>query len=128
MPQKECTSGLLGGATAGLKIGGHLFVYGPFALNGLLIPDSNKDFDASLKARSGGSWGIRDAAWVCGLAYEQGLELTAMTLMPANNFFVVFKKVRAAVIVVLLAARRTVSGLEKLPGRSSTLTKVVRKD
>lgn len=93
-PLKECTSGLLKGAAAGLKMGGRLFIYGPFALSGTLAPDSNKDFDASLKARSGGSWGIRDAAWVADLADEQGLELTDMTLMPANNFFVVFKKVR----------------------------------
>ena len=92
--QQECTRGLLKGASAGLKAGGYLFVYGPFALNGILIPDSNKSFDESLKARSGGSWGIRDVAWVASLADEQGLELKAMTLMPANNFFVVFTKVR----------------------------------
>lgn len=84
---------MLKGAAAGLKMGGHLFIYGPFALNGLLIPDSNKNFDESLKARSNGSWGIRDAAWVTDLADFQGLELTAMTPMPANNFFVVFTKV-----------------------------------
>lgn len=92
-PQKECTGGLLKGASAGLKAGGYLIIYGPFALNGLLVPDSNKGFDESLKARSGGSWGIRDVAWVASLADEQGLELKAMTLMPANNFFVVFTKV-----------------------------------
>ncbi|CAM9262278.1 unnamed protein product, partial [Hapterophycus canaliculatus] len=54
---------------------------------------SNKDFDASLKARSGGSWGIRDVTWVTDLADQEGLQLTAMTNMPANNFFVVFTKV-----------------------------------
>lgn len=91
--RKDCTGGLLKGASAGLKIGGYLFIYGPFALNGLLIPDSNKNFNESLKGRSGGSWGIRDVTWVTSLADEQGLELKAMTLMPANNFFVVFKKV-----------------------------------
>lgn len=74
-------------------MGGRLFMYGPFALNGVLIPGSNKAFDESLKARSHQAWGIRDAAWVAGLADEQGLELTAMTPMPANNFFVVFTKV-----------------------------------
>lgn len=91
---KECTPGLLKGAAAGLKMGGRLFVYGPFALNGILVPDSNKAFDESLKARSDGVWGIKDAAVVADLADEQGLDLTAMIAMPANNFFVVFTKVR----------------------------------
>lgn len=99
-PQKECTGGLLKGASTGLKAGGYLFIYGPFALNGILIPDSNKSFDESLKARSGGSWGIRDVVWVASLADEQGLELKAMTLMPANNFFVVFTKVNTCVRVM----------------------------
>ncbi|CAM9742447.1 unnamed protein product [Scytosiphon promiscuus] len=93
---QECTTGLLKGASAGLRMGGHLFIYGPFALNGVLIPGSNQDFDASLKARSDGIWGIRDASWVTDLADREGLELTAMTVMPANNFFVVFTKVREA--------------------------------
>lgn len=87
-------------------------MYGPFALDGLLVPDSNKSFDASLKARSGGSWGIRDAAWVAGLADVQGLELTAMTLMPANNFFVVFKK-------VMMASRRRFGRGSRGVGRAS---------
>lgn len=74
-------------------MGKHFFLYGPFGLDGVLLPDSNKGFNDSLKARSDGLWGIRDVAWVAKLADEQGLELTAMTLMPANNFFIVFTKV-----------------------------------
>ncbi|CBJ49165.1 conserved unknown protein [Ectocarpus siliculosus] len=130
---QECTGGLLGGAAAGLKVGGHLFIYGPFALNGLLIPDSNKNFDTSLKARSGGSWGIRDAAWVCGLAHDQGLELTAMTLMPANNFFVVFKKVRevaAAAAADVEDRKARVAELVAavvMPAREALVTKVSAK-
>lgn len=85
--------GLFKGAASGLKMGKHLFLYGPFMLHGVLIPDSNKSFDEYLKGRSEGQWSIRDAEWVAKLADEQGLELTAMTLMPANNFFVVFTKV-----------------------------------
>lgn len=102
---------MLKGAAAGLKVGGHLFIYGPFALSGTLIPDSNKDFDASLKARSNGSWGIRDAAWVADLADEQGLELKAMTLMPANNFFVVFTKVGITCIYSAPRSQVLVGGL-----------------
>ncbi|CAN0333136.1 unnamed protein product [Ectocarpus sp. 12 AP-2014] len=128
---QECTGSLLGGAAAGLKVGGYLFVYGPFALNGLLIPDSNKNFDASLKARSGGSWGIRDAAWVCGLAYDQGLELTAMTLMPANNFFVVFTKVREAATMVDVEDRKArvaeLVAAVVMPAREALVAKVSAK-
>ncbi|CAM9330999.1 unnamed protein product, partial [Sphacelaria rigidula] len=88
-----CTPGLLSGASAGLKMGGHLFLYGPFALSGLLAPESNTNFDQSLKLRSDGAWGIRDVAWVADLADVRGLELTGITAMPANNFFVTFTKV-----------------------------------
>lgn len=70
-----------------------MFLYGPYALDGLLEPDSNKAFHESLGARSGGLWGIRDATWVANLADELGLKLEAMTPMPANNFFVVLTKV-----------------------------------
>lgn len=90
---QECTPGLLAGAAAGLAVGGRLFVYGPFALSGLLAPQSNRDFDESLKARSDGVWGIKDVVWVAELGDKHGLELTEMTPMPANNFFVVFTKV-----------------------------------
>lgn len=76
-------------------------MYGPYALDGLLEPDSNKAFHESLGARSGGLWGIRDATWVTDLADELGLKLEAMTPMPANNFFVVFTKVRPEVQVRL---------------------------
>lgn len=70
-----------------------MFLYGPFALGGLLAPQSNRDFDASLKARSNGVWGIKDVEFVARSGEKEGLELTAITPMPANNFFVVFTKV-----------------------------------
>lgn len=73
-------------------MGKHLVLYGPFGLDGALIPDSHKSFDESLKARSQGLWGIRDVAWVAKVADEQGLELVAMTPIPTNNFFLVFTK------------------------------------
>lgn len=90
---QECTPALLAGAAAGLKMGGRLFIYGPFALSGLLAPESNVKFDQSLKARSNSLWGVKDVSFVADLADERGLDLTAMTAMPSNNFFVVFTKV-----------------------------------
>lgn len=94
-PRQECSPGLLRGAASVLKMGGLLFIYGPFALNGLLAPQSNRDFNESLKARSNGVWGIKDIVWLTELGDEAGLELSEICAMPANNFFVVFKKVRA---------------------------------
>ncbi|CAM9153613.1 unnamed protein product [Discosporangium mesarthrocarpum] len=91
---KDCTEGLMLGAGALLRPGGHLFLYGPFALAGLLAPESNVVFDQSLKARSRGQWGVRDITWVAEVAARAGgMELTEMTAMPANNYFVVFTKV-----------------------------------
>ena len=42
-----------------LKNGGKLLMYGPFAVDGVLQPQSNVDFDLSLKLNNP-EWGIRD--------------------------------------------------------------------
>jgi len=52
------TEGLLTGAAAVLRPGGHLVLYGPFARNGILAPDSNVEFDTRLKLRC-----VPGAAW-----------------------------------------------------------------
>ena len=58
--------------------------YGPFNRDGRFSSDSNRDFDAWLKARDPAS-GIRDAAAVDALAAASGLGLIADIAMPANN-------------------------------------------
>lgn len=55
----KCTLGLFAGAAAMLKNGGKLLMYGPFAVDGILEPQSNIDFDHSLKLNNP-EWGIRD--------------------------------------------------------------------
>lgn len=59
-------------------------VYGPFNYGGTYSSDSNREFDAWLKARDLRS-GIRDFEAVDGLARAIGLRLIEDVAMPANN-------------------------------------------
>ncbi|HRO28470.1 MAG TPA: DUF938 domain-containing protein [Luteimonas sp.] len=64
--------------------GSLLAVYGPFNVDGRYSSDSNREFDAWLKARDPAS-GLRDIAEVDALARVEGLRLEADFAMPANN-------------------------------------------
>lgn len=80
-PEVEaCFAGL--GAT--LAADATLVVYGPFNYEGQFTSDSNRAFDASLKARDP-RMGIRDAGEVDALAQAIGLRLVDDVAMPANN-------------------------------------------
>ena len=84
--------GLFRGAGRLLKAGsGALVLYGPFAVHGSLTPQSNVDFDASLKSRDA-SWGIRDIDDCEALATQHGMVLEQTFEMPANNKILVFRK------------------------------------
>ncbi len=61
-----------------------LVVYGPFNTGGAFSSDSNRAFDASLRARDP-RMGIRDFAAVDALARAIGLRLVDDVAMPANN-------------------------------------------
>lgn len=61
-----------------------LVVYGPFNRGGKFTSDSNRDFDASLRARDP-RMGIRDFEAVDALASHIGLVLVEDVAMPANN-------------------------------------------
>lgn len=61
-----------------------LVAYGPFNRNGQFTSDSNRTFDAWLKARDPRS-GIRDAEAVDALAHARGFQLIDDVPMPANN-------------------------------------------
>lgn len=71
---------------------GSLVVYGPFNYQGRYSSDSNREFDAWLKARDPQS-AIRDFEAVDALAHEQGLLLIDDVAMPANNRCLVWRKV-----------------------------------
>jgi len=87
----ECTHGLFGAAGNLLRSGGRLMTYGPYAEDGILVPESNVNFDAWLKSENP-AWGVRDVAMLKALAKEHGIILESMFDMPANNKCLCFVK------------------------------------
>jgi cyclopropane fatty-acyl-phospholipid synthase-like methyltransferase len=79
------------GVDAVLATDGVLAVYGPFNYGGAYTSDSNREFDAWLKARDTRS-GIRDFEAVDALAREIGLTLMDDVAMPANNRTLVWRR------------------------------------
>lgn len=63
---------------------GTLAIYGPFNVGGGFTSDSNREFDASLRARDP-RMGLRDLDAVDALASSAGLSLLEDVAMPANN-------------------------------------------
>jgi len=80
----------VGGVLAGAA-DGTLVVYGPFNYRGAYTSDSNRAFDAWLKARDPRS-AIRDFEAVAALASAAGLHALADVAMPANNRCLVFSR------------------------------------
>ncbi|MDD3798329.1 MAG: DUF938 domain-containing protein [Novosphingobium sp.] len=87
----RAAQGLFAGAARCLPPGAPLVLYGPYLEADVETAPSNRDFDASLKARNP-AWGIRDLADVDRLAGECGFARTRRTAMPANNLTLVYRK------------------------------------
>ncbi|SJZ98705.1 DUF938 domain-containing protein [Novilysobacter spongiicola] len=79
------------GASAALAQHATIVVYGPFNYDGEFTSASNREFDASLKARDPRS-GIRDVEAVDGLASGLGFQLAEDVAMPANNRCLVWRR------------------------------------
>jgi len=82
---------LFRGAGTVLIAAGTMCIYGPFRYGGRYTSTSNAEFDRYLKARDPES-GIRDFESIEALANEQGLELAADHVMPANNQLLVWRR------------------------------------
>lgn len=80
---------LMQGAARHLVPGGKLVTYGPYFEQGVEPAESNKAFDASLRARDA-SWGIRRLPDVEAQAVRAGLVFSQRIEMPANNLMLVF--------------------------------------
>ena len=89
-PWSAC-EGLMRGAGRSLPAGGVLYLYGPFRRPDVPTAPSNEAFDESLRATDP-SWGLRDLDEVAALARENGLELSEVVEMPANNLSVIFSR------------------------------------
>jgi hypothetical protein len=87
----KVTEGLFKGSGYYLKEGGTLLTYGPYRIHGKLTPESNVQFDQSLRLQNS-SWGVRDVDSLEKLAAVHGLKLEQMIDMPANNKTLVFRK------------------------------------
>ena len=66
-------------------------MYGPFAVGGKLEPQSNIDFDHSLKLNNP-EWGVRDIRDVEDVAAGENFILQASFDVPNNNKILVWEK------------------------------------
>lgn len=86
----KCTEFLFANAGEVLKAQGYLFMYGPFAVNGVLEPKSNQEFDTTLKLNNA-EWGIRDLKDLEAEAARSDIHLSEILDLPANNKLVIWK-------------------------------------
>lgn len=85
------TEGLMAGAARLLPEGAPLYLYGAYRVDGRHTADSNRQFDAYLRAQDP-AWGVRDLGDVVALAARHGLSHIETAAMPANNLSVVFRR------------------------------------
>ncbi|VDO43676.1 unnamed protein product [Haemonchus placei] len=70
---------------------GLLITYGPYAIDGVITPQSNVAFHDSLRNENP-EWGLRDIRDLNELAIRYGMRLVARHDMPANNHTLIFSR------------------------------------
>lgn len=75
-----------------LPVNGKFCLYGPFNRSGEFTSESNRQFDASLRAQDP-SMGIRNLEDLDELATRAGMRRSRLYAMPANNFIAVWRRV-----------------------------------
>ncbi len=85
------TQALMAGAGRTLSVGGVLYLYGPYKIDGSHTAASNQAFDESLRSRDP-QWGIRDLDDVIAAAARHALSHIETVAMPANNQSVIFRR------------------------------------
>ncbi len=87
----EATLGLFADAARLLVPGAPLILYGPYIEPGVPTADSNRAFDADLRARNP-AWGLRNTGEVKVAAADAGLRFCERRAMPANNLMLLFRR------------------------------------
>jgi SAM-dependent methyltransferase len=85
------SEGLMAGARRALRMGGIIYLYGPYKIDGRHTAQSNKEFDAWLRTQNA-QWGVRDFADIKDLAARNDFVLIETVPMPANNMSIIFKR------------------------------------
>lgn len=89
-PWGTCAA-LMQHAAAVLDGDGVLAVYGPFEIEAQEMAESNRAFDADLRARNP-QWGIRRLGEVQREAQAAGLKFERQEVMPANNLLLIWRR------------------------------------
>ncbi|XP_028139355.1 methyltransferase-like 26 isoform X1 [Diabrotica virgifera virgifera] len=87
----SCTIGLFKNISSVLKPGGLLVTYGAYANNGVLEPESNRQFDKSIRQRDP-NCGVRDIQDIVKVSESYGIKLKEIIEMPANNKCLIWQK------------------------------------
>jgi len=88
--------GIIAGAGAKLKVGGRIFLYGPFAVAGKIEGDGNIAFQEKLKELNP-EFGLRDTSVVASFASNYGLKLVEdVYFSESNNHMLCFEKISDA--------------------------------
>ncbi len=89
------TEGLFRGAQRTLPLEAPLVLYGPYRVGGRHTSESNVKFESWLKAKDP-RFGVRNLDDVVDVAQRNGFELEQRFTMPANNFTLLFRKLRVS--------------------------------